>query len=309
MTKVDLYLSHLSKGQIIRITIGLVFLVLVGMVYLPHLLFTMSVSAIINARTITLTTPIDGYLKGGPPMIGTELQKGERIAVIENPTVDRSTVEGLETDYNSLNERIKALYQEKETLLLLKSQLELSVKQYQDSIENRLIVDIKRAEARHQELINSVQENKRNLTRKDSLFKKGNIAASSLDNAYFATERSEKAAEQAKLELDRLMSELHSIRQGVFINRDGRSEVPYQRQRIDEIEIRLSNVDTRIHEHKARLESLKKRLEFEQDRFKRQERHEMVAPNFSVIWRTFAMEGTHLNAKYPVLELLDCANV
>src|SRR5690606_19487155 len=130
-------------------------------IYFPYLFFTYSSNAVVSARIITLTTPIDGIVSKAPPMAGTELHQGDVIAEFINTTVDRSTVGQLQVEKTSLEERVESLIKEKESLLKLKTELDESKKNFLASREERINYDIKRSEKRHQELIASVNENQR----------------------------------------------------------------------------------------------------------------------------------------------------
>lgn len=289
--------------------IGLGLLVIVGVIYLPYAFFTYSSHAVVSARIVTLTTPIDGVVSKAPQLPGTELHEGDVIAEFVNTTVDRSTLGELKVEKASLEERLEALNKEKSNLLKMKEQLDESKNVYLNSRAARLELDIERAKKRHEELVDTVTENARLLNRKKHLFEKGNVSVSSLDTTFFTTERATKAAEQAKLELERLVTELEMVRKGVFINQDGRTEVTYQDQRIDEINIRVTEIDSRILEVSTRLKAIKERIKLEEDRLSGLEKREIRAPAFSVVLRSYVMDGTHVDEKTKIVDIIDCTKV
>lgn len=295
--------------QIVRLAFGIGILAIIIVIYFPYLFFTYSSNAVVSARIITLTTPIDGIVSKAPPMAGTELHQGDVIAEFINTTVDRSTVGQLQVEKTSLEERVESLIKEKESLLKLKTELDESKKNFLASREERINYDIKRSEKRHQELIASVNENQRLLTRKKELNKKGVLSTSSLDETFFLADRSTKAADQAKLEMERLIVELNDVKKGIFINQDGRSEVTYQDQRIDEIYIRITDIDSRINEYKARITALNERLRIEKDRLSGLEKSDIRAPEFSVVLRSHVLQGTHIDEKTKVVDIIDCSKV
>ncbi len=298
-----------TKFQILRLAFGIGLLCVVAAIYLPYLFFTYSSNAVVSARIVTLTTPIDGIVTKAPPPIGTELHEGDIIAEFVNTTVDRSTVGQLNVEKESLKERIDSLEEEKTNLIKLKEELEESKKSHLSSRAERLEYDIKRVEKRHQELIDSVTEASRLLNRKKELYKKGTISVSSLDSTFFTAERATKVADQAKLELDRLVVELNFIRKGIFINQDGRSEVTYQDQRIDEIRIRVADIDSRINEYTTRIQVISERIQIETDRLNGLEKRDIRASEFSVVLRSYVMPGTHIDEKTKVVDVIDCSKV
>lgn len=298
-----------SFSQILRLGIGIGLLAIVGAIYLPYAFFTYSSTAVVSARIITLTTPIDGIVARAPPPPGTEVQAGEVIAKFVNTTVDRSTLSELKVEKASLEERITSLEQEKKNLLSIKSELEESKKIYLDSQAERLEYDIQRAKKRYEELLDSVTENSRLLNRKKHLFGKGDVSLSSLDTTFFSAERAIKVAEQAKLDWDRMVKELNVLRKGIFINQDGRAEVVYQDQRNDEIRIRLEEIESRLLESRTRLKAIEERIKIEATRLSGFESREIRASDFSVILRSYVMEGTHVDEKTKVVDVIDCTKV
>ena len=88
-------LRRISRGQVIRVLIGLAIVAVGAAVLMPRLLFTLSSQAIINARVISLTAPIDGRVVQAPPPEGSMVQSGSRLLSLENTTVDRSWLDEL----------------------------------------------------------------------------------------------------------------------------------------------------------------------------------------------------------------------
>ena len=54
----------------------------------------------------------------------------------------------------------------------------------------------------------------------------------------------------ARTRLARLQYQLDGISQGVYVG-DGRNDVPYSRQRMDEVTIQLAEIDVRLKENEA----------------------------------------------------------
>lgn len=300
---------NFTKYQIIRLVFGIGLLLLIGVVYLPYLFFTYSSNAVVSARIITLTTPIDGIVSKSPPAIGTELHQGDVIAEFINTTVDRSGLSELKVEQASLIERVESLEREQSDLGHMKEDLQKSKQDFIDSRVDRIDFEIKDAEQRYEARQESIKENSRLLNRKKELHKKGNVSTSSLDNTFYTNERAIKEAESAKLEKERLEREREYVQKGIFINKDGRSEVVYQEQRIDEINIRLGDIQSRINEYSARISANKKRIQTMSDALEGKERRIIRAPGFSVVLRSHVMQGTQVDEKVKIVDLIDCTKV
>ena len=105
--------------------------------------------------------------------------------------------------------------------------------------------------------------------------------------------------------MERLSKQLESARKGVFIG-DARNDVPYSRQRMDEVTIQLADLDARTRETQARIEQLTRQLGEETVRVERQEDAEIVMPFNGVIWRNSVVAGSNVVVGQEISRILDC---
>lgn len=299
----------LSLGHIARITFAVILLLIIAFVYLPHLFYTYSITAIVSAPVISITSPIEGVLKEGPPVMGTEVKAGETVGVVENLRFDRWRLDDMSTELKGVQERITYMQQQDNKLEEIKSRLSNSFTNYTQSVEERLKIEIKRAKESLRERMDTVSESKAEYLRKSKLYAKGVVAENQADTAFFNAERAAKSTEQSKFELERLEAQLKSLQSGVFINVDGRTEVSYQKQRIDEIYMRRHDLASKIKEAVIREQALKESVKLEEARYKRMSEAKVVAPFNGVAWRVFSSKGSHVDTTRPLLELVDCSKV
>lgn len=299
----------MSSGQIARIILGISIVAVIAFIYTPHLLFTYSSSAVISGHVFTLTTPIKGRLKTELPEMGAELDAGERIAVVEDETVDRAQVEKFETEFISLKQRYTALQSERAKLTHLKELLSRSVQKYKGSVLTRLEIDIDRAKERHNEVDATLKETLYEMERRKKLLEKGFVSEAAYEASFYAHQRAIKSENQARLEVVRLVAEKESAEKGVFILFDGRKEFPYEEQRRHEIDLRLGAIETAITEARGHMDVIKKNLEMEMDRFNKQKRFEIQAPKHASIWRRIPTAGSHIDAFSPVVQMVDCTSI
>ena len=298
-----------SLGHAARITFAGVILLIISFVYLPHLFYTYSITAIVSAPVISITSPIEGILKDAPPVMGTEIKAGEVVGIVENHRFDRWRLDDMSTEMKGVQEKINAMKQEKEKLDLVKVDLLKSFKSYTASLEERLKIDIKRAQEYLGERGDTISESKAEYLRKSKLYKKGVVAENQADTAFFNAERATKGAQQTKFDIDRLQAQLKSLQNGIFINTDGRTDVPYQQQRIDDITMRQHDLDSKIREAEIREGSIKKAVALEEERFKKMSEAVVKAPFNGVTWRVFSAKGAHVDTTKPLVEMVDCSKV
>lgn len=298
-----------SLGHIARISFAGAILLIISFVYLPHLFYTYSITAIVSAPVISITSPIEGILKDAPPVMGTELKAGDVVGVVENLRFDRWRLDDMYTEMKSIQEKSSAMKQEKEKLEHVKVDLIKSFKTYTSSLEERLKIDIERAQEYLKERGDTISESKAEYLRKSKLFKRGVVAENQADSAFFNAERATKSAQQTKLDVERLKAQLKSLQQGIFINIDGRTDVPYQQQRIDDITMRQHDLDSKIQEAEIREAVLKKSVALEEERFKKMSEAVVKAPFNGVTWRVFSAKGAHVDTTRPLVEMVDCSKV
>jgi multidrug resistance efflux pump len=299
----------LTLGHLARIGFAVALLLVIAFVFLPHLFYTYSITAIVSAPVISITSPIEGILKDTPPIMGTEVKTGQVIGVVENLRFDRWRYDDMTTEMKSVQERIVAMQQEKEKLEGLKVELGKSFNTYIGSLQERLKIDILRAREFLKERGDTMSESKAEYLRKSKLYKKGYVAENQADTAFFNAERAAKSREQTKLDIERLEAQLKSLQEGIFVNVDGRTEVAYQKQRMDDISMRQHDLDSKIKEASIREEALKKAVALEEARYKRMSEATVKAPFNGVAWRVFSSKGSHVDTTRPLLELVDCSNV
>lgn len=301
--------SKLSLGHIARIAFAVVLLIIIAFVYLPHLFYTYSITAIVSAPVISISSPIEGILKDAPPIMGTEMKAGHVIGVVENLRFDRWRYDDMSTEMKAVQEKIRALRQEKKELDGIKAELLKSFQEYVSSLEERLKLDIERTQEFLKERGDTVSESKAAYLRKSKLYRKGVVAENQADSAFFNAERATKSAVQTKLELERLQAQLKALQQGIFVNTDGRTDVPYQQQRIHDISMRQHDLDSKIREAEIREAVLKKACALEEARLKKMSEATIKAPFNGVSWRVFSAKGSHVDTTRPLLEMVDCSNV
>lgn len=298
-----------SWGQILRIGFAGGLLLIVAFVYVPHLFFTYSISAIVSAPVIHITSPIEGILKDAPPPMGTQMKADDIIGIVENARFDRKVLDDLLTDMKATQERIAALKEEKGDLDQIKVDLQKSYNAYKESLEERVSLDIDRAKKRLNEIGDTISESKAEFNRKSKLYTKGHVAENQADKAYFTAERASKTADQAMLDVQRLEAQLRAIQAGIFVNTDGRTDVPYQQQRMDDISMRQHDLESRIQEFTIREAALKQAVDLEEARYKKMSEATIKTPFNSVSWRVFGSKGSHVDTTRPILEVVDCSRV
>src|SRR5262245_10715492 len=87
---------RIPLGRLVRIVLALAVLVAAAAIYGPQFIYTTSSEAVLNARIITIASPIEGRVATPPPLEGTVTAANVPLLTIDNPLLDRSRLSELE---------------------------------------------------------------------------------------------------------------------------------------------------------------------------------------------------------------------
>ncbi len=291
-----------------RVLVGLALLACAVLAVLPALTGYTSLDGTVNARFAVLSAPIEGMILRTAPKAGTALSAGSHLVTIRNERVNRSAAASLAAELETVRKRIAASDMQRQQLGRLRNELADRLREYQTATLAGLEQEI--ATIRQRIAINEAQQVAANseLQRRQTLGATGVVAGSQVEQARAAQAVSEGEGRVARTQLARLQNQLDGIRQGVYVG-DGRNDVPYSRQRMDEVTIQLAEIDVRLKENEAREEQLEKQLAEEQDRIKRLEGAVIEMPFAGVVWRNSVVGGTHVVAGQEIIRILDCRDL
>ncbi|MBX3457358.1 MAG: HlyD family efflux transporter periplasmic adaptor subunit [Candidatus Paracaedibacteraceae bacterium] len=299
----------LSRGQITRLILATFLLGLLLFVYLPRLFYTYSINAAVSARTVQIVAPIPGEITFDLPLFGQEVKKGQEIASFSNPTVDKVKLEQLSIDQKYYKERITASETEIKKNQELFDDLAKSWKTYLGSMEQRTILTLNKAEDRQQQLLASLDMAWRDYNRKKDLADRGFVSRSEFDTSKSRYQEAQEAVDQAENDIRTYLSQVEAIRQGVSVNTDGRSDYPGQKQKMDDIQMKINDISSRIDEYKVKLTNIADVKKAEEARITLLANRKVKSPVNGAIWRLFSAKGTFVEQNTPIMEILDCSNV
>jgi multidrug resistance efflux pump len=292
----------------VRVTVGLLLLTAGLVALLPTLTGYTSLDGTVNAPLGIISAPIEGTVTSNPPKVGSLVLSGAEVVGIRNDRVARTAEAHLESEFTAAKERLKALREQVTKLTELKRELQIRLREYQQASIRNVTQEIAVREHR----ISSAQAQQKSavadLARKERLGVTGVVAGSSIEQARTASVTAENEGNIARTELDRLNQQLEALRRGIFVG-EGRNDVPYSQQRMDEVTIQLADAHFRERDIEARVAELKAQLEQERLR-NRTLRYALVTMPFDgVIWRTSVVEGSNVIAGTELAQVVDCRDL
>jgi multidrug resistance efflux pump len=297
--------EFMRNGRYVRAAIGAALLGLGATVYLPHALYTISDQAVINARTVSLFTPIEGTVSQPPPADGTFVKAGTILATIENRAIDRSREQQLMNDASGVEQRLVALRDTEAELAQLTERLTRDLAAFRDASVARLETMVQEAGAEAESARAAAREADRDAERKRKLAANGVVSPSVVEASEDRALRARADASRAAFYIQRLGQEAAAARKGLYLL-EARNDVPYTRQRLDDLAVRRFEIGVQQRELEARLKAITTALNAEQERLIHMAATRVVAPIDGVIWRPQISEGTWVGASSPLVTLIDC---
>jgi multidrug resistance efflux pump len=296
------------RGQVLRVGIGASLLAAAATIYAPDMLYTTSSEAVLNARTITIATPIDGRVAGAVPAEGTEIAAGQRLMTVENPVVDRSRLEALEADRTRAQAELNGEKQLITSLNDAMSGLAAQLTDYRHSTTERLSFAAKEAQTSLDAAEASVTEAQATLARKQSLVPQGIVSKVDLDQAQKNAAHATAEAERARLAVKRIGEERDAADRGVFIA-ENNNGAPYAQQRIDELKLRLAEALSQTAGLSARLTQLDGQVAAEAVRVDHLALSTLHAPAAGIVWRPRVTVGSTVGHGNEMMTLIDCSTL
>ncbi len=300
---------RILNHRITRIAVGILLLVLVVVTLLPGVTGFTSLDGTVNARLAVINAPIDGEVASSPLRIGTPMSEGQSLATIRNERVNRAILASLRSEHRTAVERVAALEREREELSQLRNQLAERLEVFQRatiaSLERELEILRKRVEvARAQDLVAKVD-----LGRRQDLESRGIFTRKMVESAQAAGAATGGEVEVNNLTVELLQQRLDAVRQGIFVGGDGQNDVPYSRQRQDEVILRINDLNTRIAENKMRAGESEQQMAEEERRVRSLESAAILSPFEGVVWSRNIVGGSNVILNNEMMRVLDCRDL
>ncbi len=292
----------------VRIAVGILLLGGAIVAILPTLTGHTSLDGTVNARITIIAAPIDGTVTVTPPQMGTPLTGGTELLGIRNDQIVRTAEVQMTAELRAARQRLQAMDAQRTQLMALREELQARWREYQQaSIQNLTHeLDIRRQQIATAMALREAAVS--DLTRKQRLGVTGIVAEAVVEQARAVSVGAENARTIAKTELERLSQQIESVKKGIFIG-EGRNDVPYSQQRIDEISVQLAELEFRELDLKARIAQLATQEEEEHERNRTLGYVNVRTPFDGVVWRNNVVEGSHVVVGNELMQVLDCRNL
>lgn len=297
------------NSKVLRISIGLLFLLFLVVSFVPSFYMCNSSDGIINARTTTLRSPIEGILHfNSPTRCGKFFKKGELIGEVSNEQISRAHLNELVTERKTLESRVSSLGSRILEFNALNKRLEENIDKYQKYSLIQLQQQLKQTDDK------LVQENaeqsraKKEFDAGRQLVDRQAVKLRDFETAEAAYLKSSSRLKELENRSSELKNSLEAVQSGIFLG-DGHNDVPYSSQRRDQLVIEICLAKTAMDEAKSRIEGIDQQIADEQKRLQQLSSYQIKAPFNALIWRMPAIETSSIVIDSELLVLLNCSSV
>ncbi len=292
-----------------KVALGLGVVGVFGVLPVRTLLQTSSVEAVVNARVVTLRSPIEGEIVASP----TELQapgilpRGVALLHVVNARADRGRLDELNGRIARLSSQLKA----DQTRLVSARSGQASLSRRADAFRLGRIEQLK---ARVAELGSEVtaaagraEEAAADRDRAALLARSGSLPKVQLTHLTRLATIAVESAAATRARLQAATVQLASAKDGILLG-DSDGDLPNSVLRDDDLRRQIADLDAGIASLDAELRETRQQAAAEQARFGVLDEVTMTVPAAGRIWESVVSPGEHVRAGQDLVRLIDCSS-
>ena len=303
-------LSRLAerRWQVLKTVSAAVVVFYFGWQPAQRLIAVRSTEAVVNARLVTLRSPIEGDVAQGarPLELGARFEAGEPILRIQNARLDLGPLNLLLRARAQIDGAAATLSQKREGLLQRRAALTRQLESFRQARIRQITARVEETQAQTRALVARQTEALSALERANALLVKGVTTRVVVEKA--EAESRAIAQEIAALEARKrgLAVELDSATAGVFVG-DSYNDTPQSAQRGAEMDIELADIDARLRGAEHEIAALDEAIGAERRRLADLSTASVAAGLQGRVWEMLTAPGEHVNKGQDLLRLVDCS--
>jgi multidrug resistance efflux pump len=265
---------------------------------------TRSRDAVIEARQIAVTSPIDGVLTRLGVRSGDRVARGERLLVVSNPRASRQRLAGIRSQLQLSNAELQELKRRESRLRAIATLSGLdSSRQFQLQLA-RQSQDLNTLLAREKKASQELAFAHRHHERYSALFAQGVVAADVADRTRTSWKQAQTGLDAARHELGAQRAVLEAARLSLTLTATRGGDDPEIKARADQLQ--LGNVEDQIRTKQALISGLQRQQQEAEKQLGLDAAEVIRSPLDGVVWNTQLSEGAGVTRTAPILTLLDC---
>ena len=292
----------------IKRLLGLGVLLIAFVVIVPAMANFQSVNAIVNTHYVVVKSPIEGTLDGFSIMPGQPIEQGAELVRINNTRFKESAVNEMAVEQKTLAERSLGLQQHLKNLQQLQKELQNRVSVHRNHEFLRLEEQLAQAKAEKKAQESLIREQQLLAQRNALLLKENFISQAQSEAAHYALEVTQSRLDIFQARIRLLETEKQAIQRFVYLG-EGRNDVPYTQQRLDDVRLQITEVAARLRENEQRSADIQWQISKERDNMAVSREVLLQSPSKGVLWRKFGSNGTEVLIGTDLAHVITCENL
>ena len=265
-----------------------------------------SSNAMIVARSVSITSTIDGHVNNQPPEVGARVSPSELLVRIHDNRIDRGRLTDFDSEIEFLLNNIESARHQQEVLEELLQHFQHKAASHAAWIQG----DVELRKQENERLLEIAEQNKKikrdQAVRTAELYENKHASSALLDtaNAEAAIAASQVELNRTQIRRDQLLQEALA-RDGAFFDN---GDASYWDRMADEVTLRQLDNLNNITLLNAQLDRARAQAGVERTRIGSSVEEEHRAPFAGLVNATYVDKGTRVARGTRLLQVLDCAN-
>ena len=288
--------------------IGLGIALIAAVVLLPAMASFQSINAIVNTHYVVIKSPIEGALNGFSKMPGQSIEQGEELVRISNTRFKESAVNEMAVEQKTLAERSLGLQRHLKNLQQLQKDLQNRVSVHRTHEFLRLEEQLAQAKSEKKAQESLIREQQLIAQRNALLLKENFISSAQSEAAQYALEVTQSRLDIFQARIRLLETEKQAVQSFVYLG-EGRNDVPYTQQRLDDVRLQITEVAARLRENEQRSADIQWQISKERDNMAVSREVLLQSPSKGVLWRKFGSNGTEVVIGTDLAHVITCEHL
>jgi multidrug resistance efflux pump len=299
--------SSRTVRRILKIAAGVAIVAVFGWMPLKAIWQTSSVEAVVNARIVTLRSPIDGTVnsKSRHSTSSSVVKEGDVIIRVVNARGDRNRLDDLRRQMSRLDNERPTLAAKLTSSQALQQDLARQASQFREGRILQLEARIAEIQSAIEAAASRREEAAAAVERASSLIKSGSVSTVELARLTRDQSIAQQTEIGARRRLDAANVELTAAKNGTYIG-DSYNDRPSSVQREEEMRQRVGDINADLAHADTEIDWLSHEIAAEQLHYIARSEADITAPVSGRIWEMMTSTGEDVRAGQALLKLLDC---
>ncbi|HEV7478951.1 MAG TPA: HlyD family efflux transporter periplasmic adaptor subunit, partial [Roseiarcus sp.] len=301
------FVNAVTTRRFLKIALGIGLVVAFGWAPLRAMLATTSVEAIVNARIETIRAPIEGIVQAPGEKTNWSSTAAPPKLTINNPYADRSRLDELRRDLNTLESQEETLGRQSQLTQTALDTISRQAEKYRAGRLKLIDARLARQTAELQATSAKTSQTTASKQRSDHLQQTGFISGAESDRVQYEWNAATSAEAAAQKRLEETKVEHDAVADGVFIG-DSYNDSPSSIQRETELKMKKGELDAQLAGVRTQITHINDQIAEEEVRFKLRSEAAVVLPSIGRVWEMLVGPGEFVNKGQDLMRVLDCSH-